>query len=70
MANSWDRASVHLPFGPAAMVVGDRIEVSPDADEAELETARALVKARLDEVTARAEKLVGRGAGESADNAG
>jgi lysophospholipid acyltransferase (LPLAT)-like uncharacterized protein len=61
---------VHLPFGPAAMVVGERIEVSPDADEAELEAARALVKTRLDEVTARAEELVGRGAGGSASNAG
>jgi lysophospholipid acyltransferase (LPLAT)-like uncharacterized protein len=70
VAKSWDRASVHLPFGPAAMVVGDRIEVSPEADESELEAARALVKARLDEVTARAEALVGRGAGGSASNAG
>jgi lysophospholipid acyltransferase (LPLAT)-like uncharacterized protein len=70
LANSWDRASVHLPFGPAAMVVGDRIEVSPDADDAELEAARALVKVRLDKVTARAEELVGRGAGGSASNAG
>lgn len=60
LANSWDRASVHLPFGPAAMVVGERINVAPDADDAALETARNLVKQRLDEVTARAEELVGR----------
>jgi lysophospholipid acyltransferase (LPLAT)-like uncharacterized protein len=59
VANSWDRASVHLPFGPAAMVVGERIEVSANADDTELEAARALVKDRLDKVTARAEELVG-----------
>jgi lysophospholipid acyltransferase (LPLAT)-like uncharacterized protein len=63
VANSWDRASIHLPFGPAAMVVGERIEVPYDADEAALDAARALVKTRLDEVTARAEELVGRGRG-------
>jgi lysophospholipid acyltransferase (LPLAT)-like uncharacterized protein len=70
VANSWDRASIHLPFGPAAMVVGERIEVAPDADDAALESARALVKARLDEVTARAEELVGRGTAGGARNAG
>jgi lysophospholipid acyltransferase (LPLAT)-like uncharacterized protein len=60
VANSWDRASINLPFGPAAMVVGERIEVAPDADDAALEAARQLVKTRLDEVTARAAELVGR----------
>jgi lysophospholipid acyltransferase (LPLAT)-like uncharacterized protein len=60
LANSWDRASIHLPFGPAAMVVGERIEVDPNADDASLEVARQLVKRRLDEVTERAEALVGR----------
>ena len=70
VANSWDRASVHLPFGPAAMVVGERINVAVDADEAALETARQLVKKRLDEVTARAEHLVGRkAAGSGTDGA-
>lgn len=60
LANSWDRASIHLPFGPAAMVVGERINIDPKADDAALEDARQLVKTRLDEVTARAEELVGR----------
>jgi lysophospholipid acyltransferase (LPLAT)-like uncharacterized protein len=60
LANSWDRASIHLPFGPAAMVVGDGIHVDAHADEAALEAARALVQTRLDAVTARAEELVGR----------
>jgi lysophospholipid acyltransferase (LPLAT)-like uncharacterized protein len=69
VASSWDRASIHLPFGPAAMVVGPGIRVAKDADDAALEQARQLVKERLDLVTARAEELVGsrdRGIGDGA----
>jgi lysophospholipid acyltransferase (LPLAT)-like uncharacterized protein len=60
LANSWDSASIHLPFGPAAMVVGEGIHVDANADDATLEASRALVQTRLDAVTARAEELVGR----------
>jgi len=60
VAKSWDRASIHLPFGPAAMVVGEGIRVAADADDAATEEARRLVQARLDAVTARAEEIVGR----------
>jgi lysophospholipid acyltransferase (LPLAT)-like uncharacterized protein len=60
LAKSWDRASIHLPFGPLAMVVGEGIRVDPDADAAALDAARQLVEARLNQVTARAEELVGR----------
>jgi lysophospholipid acyltransferase (LPLAT)-like uncharacterized protein len=62
VAKSWDRASIHLPFGPAAMVVGDGVHVAEDADEDALQAARALVQSRLDAVTARAEAIVGRAA--------
>jgi lysophospholipid acyltransferase (LPLAT)-like uncharacterized protein len=60
LANSWDRASIHLPFGPAAMVVGDGVRVAANADEAALDAARKLVQERLNAVTARAEEIVGR----------
>jgi len=60
LANSWDRASIHLPFGPAAMVVGDGVHVAPDADDAALDAARLLVQERLNKITERAEELVGR----------
>lgn len=60
LANSWDRASIHLPFGPAAMVVGDGLHVAPDADDAALDAARLLVQERLNKVTERAHELVGR----------
>lgn len=60
VTNSWDRASIHLPFGPAAMVVGEGVQVASDADEVAMDTARRLVQERLDAVTARAEEIVGR----------
>ena len=60
LARSWDRASIHLPFGPAAMVVGDGIQVAADADDAALDRARLLVQERLNKNTERAEELVGR----------
>jgi hypothetical protein len=63
---SWDRASVHLPFGPAAMVVAEPIRVAADADDAALEAARHLLRERLEAVTARAETLVGRAGGSAA----
>ncbi|MEP9348497.1 lysophospholipid acyltransferase family protein [Xanthobacter sp. KR7-225] len=60
---SWDRASLNLPFGPGAAVVGEPVYVPRDADEAQLAAARALVQERLEAVTARAEALVGRSGG-------
>lgn len=57
---SWDRASLNLPFGPGAAVVGEPIFVPRDADEPALHAARDLVQQRLEAATARAEALVGR----------
>jgi lysophospholipid acyltransferase (LPLAT)-like uncharacterized protein len=66
LAKSWDRASIHLPFGPAAMVVGEGIFVAADADPAALDAARQLVQTRLDQAQARAEEIVGRPRGSDA----
>jgi len=63
VARSWDRASIHLPFGPMAMVSVKPIRVAPDADDKALEAARQLVQERLEAANARAEALVGRPAG-------
>src|SRR5579871_1409218 len=41
--DTWDRATLGLPFSRAIVVAGDFIEVSPDADEAALERARLAV---------------------------
>jgi lysophospholipid acyltransferase (LPLAT)-like uncharacterized protein len=57
--NSWDRASLGLPFGRGAMVFGEPIEVASDADAAALASARAAVQDGLDRVHARAYALIG-----------
>jgi lysophospholipid acyltransferase (LPLAT)-like uncharacterized protein len=61
--NSWDKASVNLPFGRGSVVIDEPIYVSPDADEAELENARRTVEERLNRITGRAYELVGRAHG-------
>ncbi|MBO6755236.1 MAG: lysophospholipid acyltransferase family protein [Roseibium sp.] len=58
--NSWDKASVNLPFGTGSIVVGEPINVTGDADDAELETARLAVEDGLNDATRRAYELVGR----------
>jgi lysophospholipid acyltransferase (LPLAT)-like uncharacterized protein len=57
--DSWDSASLSLPFGRAGFVLGDPIHVPPDADEAAVEAYRDVVKAALDDVTSRAYRLAG-----------
>jgi lysophospholipid acyltransferase (LPLAT)-like uncharacterized protein len=56
---SWDRASLGLPFGRGAMVLGEPVCVARDADAAALEAARLAVERGLDAVHARAYALVG-----------
>ncbi len=57
--NSWDRASIGLPFGRCAIVVGEPIYVARDADEATQEAARLALQDSLDDVHARGYALVG-----------
>jgi lysophospholipid acyltransferase (LPLAT)-like uncharacterized protein len=56
---TWDHASIGLPFGRGAMVLGDAINVPRDADAATLEAARLTVQHGLDDAHARAYALVG-----------
>ncbi|GAB4064760.1 lysophospholipid acyltransferase family protein [Ancylobacter sonchi] len=60
LAKSWDKAAIHLPFGRAAVVAGDGVWVPADADAETLEAARRELQRQLEEITARAETLVGR----------
>jgi len=69
MKRSWDKSSLHLPFGRAAIVVDKPVIVPKDADEAALERARLEVEEKLNRVTARAEALVGRAAKAANDGA-
>jgi lysophospholipid acyltransferase (LPLAT)-like uncharacterized protein len=57
--DSWDRASIGLPFGRGAMVLGDQIRIPREADEETLECLRKTVERELDRVHERAYALVG-----------
>lgn len=60
MQRSWDKSSLHLPFGRMAMVAEKPVIVAADADDATLEHARIEVETKLNRVTERAEAIVGR----------
>ena len=57
--SSWDRASLGKPFGRGAMVMGEPVRVSRDADAEEMERARLLLQSELDRIHRRAYELVG-----------
>jgi lysophospholipid acyltransferase (LPLAT)-like uncharacterized protein len=56
---SWDRASLGLPFGQGAIVLGDPIHVPRDATDETLEVLRQQVERSLDSVHERAYALIG-----------
>jgi lysophospholipid acyltransferase (LPLAT)-like uncharacterized protein len=56
---SWDAASLGLPFGRIALVVGAPILVARDADEATREAARRALEIELDRVYAEAYRALG-----------
>ncbi|KZM51581.1 lysophospholipid acyltransferase family protein [Labrenzia sp. OB1] len=58
--NSWDKASVNLPFGRGSIAVGELIRVPAEAGDEDLEVCRQHVEDSLNTVTARAYELVGR----------
>ena len=57
--NSWDHASIALPFSRGAMALGQPIRVARDASPEAQEEARRAVEDGLNEVHARAYGLVG-----------
>jgi lysophospholipid acyltransferase (LPLAT)-like uncharacterized protein len=60
LKRSWDKSSLHLPFGRAAIVVEKPILIPQDASNEAIDQARAEVEEKLNRATARAEALVGR----------
>jgi lysophospholipid acyltransferase (LPLAT)-like uncharacterized protein len=56
---SWDRASIGLPFGRGAIVVGAPVRVAADAGPDVMEQARLSVQGGLDAAHARAYALIG-----------
>jgi lysophospholipid acyltransferase (LPLAT)-like uncharacterized protein len=58
LEKSWDKTTINLPFGRAAVVVGTPVLVPADADDAEMERKRLEVTASLNIATAEAYRLV------------
>ncbi|WP_299480438.1 lysophospholipid acyltransferase family protein [uncultured Roseibium sp.] len=61
--NSWDKASVNLPFGKGSIAVGDMIWVPGDTEDEALESYRKQVEDGLNAATRHAYQLVGRANG-------
>ncbi len=61
--NSWDKATVNLPFGRAAVVCGAPIYIDRDLSDAALAAGRKRIEDGLDGVTDRAYAIVDRHAG-------
>jgi lysophospholipid acyltransferase (LPLAT)-like uncharacterized protein len=57
---TWDRFLLPLPFGRGVVIYGEPLTVPADADDAALEAARATLEARLNDMTAEADRLCGR----------
>jgi lysophospholipid acyltransferase (LPLAT)-like uncharacterized protein len=57
--NTWDRATLGLPFSRVIVVVRDPIRVARDADDAAIEAARLAVQEGLDEAHKLAYEMVG-----------
>jgi lysophospholipid acyltransferase (LPLAT)-like uncharacterized protein len=57
--DSWDRFILPLPFGRGVFLWGSPMTVPREADDAALETARRLLEERLNELTHRADAMLG-----------
>jgi lysophospholipid acyltransferase (LPLAT)-like uncharacterized protein len=55
--NSWDRTQVPKPFSTVALVVGEPVDVAPDASNEQLEAARHELEHRLAALEARAREM-------------
>ncbi len=56
---SWDAMLLALPFGSGAQVWGEPIYVPRDADDAQMEIARAALESELNRISAEADRLAG-----------
>ena len=58
LEKTWDKTVINLPFGRAAVALGEPIFVDRDADDAEMERKRREVTDALNAVTAQAYAMV------------
>jgi lysophospholipid acyltransferase (LPLAT)-like uncharacterized protein len=56
--NSWDCTQIPKPFATVGVAMGEPFNVSPDAGESELESARQLLETRLRALESRASALI------------
>lgn len=61
METAWDRMVINWPFGRRCLRLGEPITVAGDADESELEKARAMLTDALNDVTRAAYAAAERG---------
>ena len=61
--DTWDKASINLPFGRGSIAVGELIWVPAEADDDGLEACRVEVENSLNAATRHAYQLVGRSDG-------
>lgn len=61
LEKSWDKTVVNLPFGRAAVALGEPIFVDRDADDKEMERKRREITDALNAVTAQAYSMVDAG---------
>lgn len=66
LMDSWDRFMVALPFTRGVFVWGEPMTVPRDADAEAVESLRAELEARMNALTAEADRLVGRATTEPA----
>ena len=59
--DNWDRSEINLPFSRGAIVVGDPIRVSADADAQMLEQRRGELEKALNAASERARAIADRG---------
>jgi lysophospholipid acyltransferase (LPLAT)-like uncharacterized protein len=58
---SWDRTQIPKPFTTVAVVIGEPIRVSPDADDQALDAARLRLEQHLAACEARCHALLAAG---------
>ncbi|MEQ1939180.1 lysophospholipid acyltransferase family protein [Mesorhizobium sp. CN5-321] len=58
LEKSWDKTTINLPFGRAAIAAGEPIFVNADADDAEMERKRRELTVQLNAATEEAYRLV------------
>lgn len=58
LEGSWDKTTINLPFGRAAIICGELVHVPPDADEAVMEEKRREVTRGLNGATQAAYALL------------